>query len=53
MTKWAIYMQYEQWVPVNWAPMFDTEKEANDWIAEVNDWDGRVEAFEIEMEEVF
>jgi hypothetical protein len=56
MTKtiWRIYIMYEDWYLVRWAPEFDTEKEAKAFITEVGErdgWDGRVEAVEEEYEE--
>jgi hypothetical protein len=53
-TRWRVYIQYEQWYAVDWAPWFDTKEEADAWISKVgNDggWDGRVEAEEEEYED--
>jgi len=53
-TIWRIYVNYGEgygWVPVNWAPVFDTEKEANEWINDDHDWESPVEAIEEEVEE--
>ena len=38
-------------LPVRWAPVFDTLKEAEDWVNKDHDWDGRVEIEEIEYDE--
>ena len=51
---WRVYVQYDGWYPVGWAPLFDTEEDANNWIAEIgrNDgWDSFVEANEEEIED--
>ena len=42
MSKYVVYAREpgEGWIPVSWAPTFDTEQEANDWINDPNrDWD--------------
>ena len=46
---WAVYILYEDWYPVRWAPYFDSEAEAKAWIARDHDWEGRVETWEIEV----
>ena len=38
-------------LPVRWAPVFDTLKEAEEWVATSDDWEGRVEIEEVEYEE--
>lgn len=48
---WRVYIDYGSgygWVPVNWAPVFDTLDEANRWISGDHDWEARVEAFQDE-----
>jgi len=51
-TVWKVFILYEDWYAVNWAPTFDTKEEAKAWIAEdQHEWDGRVEAFDIEIED--
>lgn len=53
-TVWRIYIMFEDWYLVRWAPVFDTEEEANAFITEVGErdgWDGRVEAQEEEWDE--
>jgi hypothetical protein len=50
---WRVYIDYGSgygWVPVNWAPVFDTLDEANKWISGDHDWEARVEAFQEEEE---
>ena len=49
MAKYSVYISYPKlgWVPVQWAPIFDSKEEADAWISGVDDWDGRVEAFEM------
>ena len=42
MSTYVIYAREpgEGWIPVSWAPTFDTEQEANDWINDPDrDWD--------------
>ena len=51
-TRWEVWT--DDGYPVVWAPYFDTQAEANDWIAEVAEddgWDGRVEALEFDVKE--
>jgi len=53
-TIWRVYVDYGSgygWVPVNWAPTFETEEEANEWINDDHDWESPVEAIEEEYEE--
>jgi hypothetical protein len=53
-TIWRIYVDYGSdygWVPVNWAPTFDTKEEANEWINDDHDWESPVEAIEEEVED--
>jgi hypothetical protein len=35
-------------LPVRWAPVFDTLKEAEDWVNNSDDWEGRVDIEEFE-----
>lgn len=56
MTKkrWRVYLNYGSgygWVPVNWAPIFDTEEEAREWIMQDHDWDAPVDIDWEEYEE--
>lgn len=53
-TIWRVYVNYGSgygWVPVNWAPSFSTEAEANEWISRDHGWESPVEAQEYEIEE--
>jgi hypothetical protein len=53
-TIWRIYVDYGSdygWVPVSWAPTFDTKEEANEWINGDHDWESPVEAIEEEVED--
>jgi hypothetical protein len=52
MSKYSVHISYPElgWVPVRWAPIFDSKEEADAWISGDHDWDGRVEAFEMEEE---
>ena len=53
-TIWRIYVDYGSgygWVPVNWAPTFDTEEEANEWINDDHDWESPVTAHEEEVDD--
>jgi hypothetical protein len=53
-TVWKVFIQYDGWYRVDWAPTFDTKEEADEWISEVgNDdgWDGPVEAVDFEEED--
>jgi hypothetical protein len=53
-TIWRIYVNYGSgygWVPVNWAPTFDTEEEAHEWINDDHDWESPVTAHQEEVEE--
>lgn len=56
-TVWRVYVDYGSgygWVPVNWAPTFDTESEAHDWINGDHDWESSVRAMEdtVEVDEL-
>ena len=58
MTKklWRVVLNYGSgygWVPVNWAPIFDTEEEAHEWMSQDHDWDSPVDVdwFEVDEEE--
>jgi len=46
-----IYYPDTGWVPVRWAPNFDTREEAEEWMKEDHDWDGQVQVVEIEEED--
>lgn len=53
-TIWRVYLNYGSgygWVPVNWAPVFDTEAEAREWISQDHDWDAPVDVEPEEWEE--
>lgn len=51
-TIWRIYIDYgDCWVPVQWAPTFNTEEEANNWINDDHDWESPIKAIEEEIEE--
>jgi hypothetical protein len=53
-TIWRVYVNYGEgygWVPVSWAPTFDTQEEAHEWINEDHDWESPVRAIEQEVEE--
>jgi hypothetical protein len=53
-TIWRVYVDYGSgygWVPVRWAPLFDTQEEANEWISGDHDWESPVRAFDEEIEE--
>lgn len=46
-TRWRVFIQYDGWYSVDWAPYFDTKEEADAWISDVGNsggWDGRVES---------
>ena len=57
-TIWRVYVDYGSgygYVPVSWAPTFDTKEEANEWINDPShDWVSYVRAIEeeVEVEEV-
>jgi len=40
----------EGWHRVYWAPMFDTEAEANAWLEEDHDWDCQIDILEVELD---
>ena len=51
---WKVYVDYGEgygWVPVRWAPTFDTQAEANEWISGDHDWESPVRAFPKEVED--
>jgi hypothetical protein len=51
MSKYVVHVRPpgEGWVPLSWAPTFDTEQEANDWINQDHDWDDiHVDVMEVE-----
>jgi recombination DNA repair RAD52 pathway protein len=53
-TVWKVYIDYGSgygWVPVNWAPTFETESEANEWINGDHGWESSVRAIEMEVED--
>ena len=53
-TRWRVYVNYGSgygWVPVDWAPKFDTEEEAHEWINDDHDWESPVTAEKEEYEE--
>jgi hypothetical protein len=39
------------WDIVQWAPLFETKEEAEEWLLDDHGWDGRVDVEEIEVEE--
>lgn len=42
MSKYVVHVREpgEGWIPISWAPVFDTEQEANDWLNDPDrDWD--------------
>ena len=39
-TKFIIEVHEGEWLPVRWAPTFDTEAEAEAWLAEIQHGDG-------------
>jgi len=43
-----IYYPDTGWIPVRWAPNFDTEEEAEAWLYQDHDWDGQVQVVKIE-----
>ena len=53
-TIWRVYVDYGSgygYVPVSWAPTFDTKEEANEWINDPShDWESSVRAEEVEVE---
>lgn len=52
-TIWRVYLNYGSgygWVPVNWAPVFDTEEEAWEWVRQDHDWDAPVDVDSEEVE---
>ena len=58
MTKtiWRVYVNYGEgygWVPVRWAPTFDTKEEALEWVNQDHDWESPVDvdSEEIEIDE--
>jgi hypothetical protein len=57
MTKtiWKVYLDYGSgygWVPVRWAPVFDTEEEAREWAhREDHDWDAPLDVMSEEWEQ--
>ena len=54
-TIWRVYVDYGSgygWVPVNWAPTFETKEEAKEWMYDdSHDWESPVRAIEEEVEE--
>jgi hypothetical protein len=49
---WRVYVNYGEgygWVPVNWAPTFDNEEDAREWINQDHGWESPVD---IDWEEV-
>ncbi len=51
---WNIYVDYGEgygWVPVRWAPAFETLAEAQEWISGDHDWESPVRAFQDEVED--
>lgn len=51
MSKYVVHGREpgEGWIPISWAPVFDTEQEANDWINDPShDWDIHVDVMEVE-----
>lgn len=39
------------WLPVDWAPYFDTEAEAQAWLEGDHEWDGYTQTYSFEVEE--
>jgi hypothetical protein len=53
-TIWRVYVDYGSgygWVPVNWAPTFDTEEEAREWISRDHGWESPVDVEPEDWEE--
>jgi beta-mannanase len=53
-TVWRVCINYGSgygWVPVRWAPIFDTKEEALEWARQDHGWESPVDVFDEEWEE--
>jgi hypothetical protein len=51
---WKVEVDYGSgygYVPVSWAPTFETEAEAIEWINGDHDWESHVRPYEVQLED--
>jgi hypothetical protein len=52
-TVWRVYANYGAgygWVPVNWAPIFDTKEQAWAWVLDGREWDSDIDVQDEEVD---